>query len=95
MYKFPIVLFLIIFPLLLKAQAPVDTTNVYIDTTQQKDLLDIGTKLLKIKPRRYPKHEQKEIYFSVLPLSTNVPGASKALVTSTTAGFYLGPRRTT
>ena len=95
MYKILIVLFLSLSPFLLKAQAPVDTTNVNIDTTQQKDLLDIGRKLFKIRPRRYPKNEQKQIYFSILPLSSNVPGASKALVTSTTAGFYLGPRGTT
>jgi len=95
MNKVLIVLILSAFPFLVRAQAPVDTTNVFIDTTQQKDLLDIGNKLLKIKPRKYPKHYQKEVYFSILPLSSNVPGASKALVTSTTAGFYLGPRRTT
>lgn len=77
---------------MLRAQAPVDTTNIYVDTTGQRDLLDIGTKLFKLKPRHYPKHFRKEVYFSILPLSTNVPGASKALVTSTTAGFYLGPR---
>jgi len=95
MYKVLFFLCLVAFPVLLMAQAPVDSTNIYVDTTGQKDLLDIGTKLCKIKPRRYPKHEQKEVYFSILPLTTNVPGASKALVTSTTAGFYLGPRKTT
>jgi len=77
------------------AQAPVDTTNIYIDTTGQRDLLDIGNKLLKLKPRKYAKTDRKQIYFSILPLSTNVPGTSNALVTSTTAGFYLGPRKTT
>jgi outer membrane protein assembly factor BamA len=76
------------------AQAPVDTTNVTIDTTGQKDLLDIGTRLLKFKARKFTK-EKKQVYFSILPLSTNVPGGGKALVTSTTAGFYLGRRTTT
>jgi len=95
MIKVFTVLILCAFPFLLRAQAPVDTANVYIDTTQQKDLLDIGRKLFKIGPRRYPKNNQKQVYFSILPLSTNVPGGSKALVTSTTAGFYLGPRKTT
>jgi hypothetical protein len=83
------------FPLLLKAQAPVDTTNVYVDTTGQKDLLDIANRLFKFKPRRFSKNEKKEVYFSILPLTSSVPGASKALVTSTTAGFYLGDRNTT
>jgi hypothetical protein len=95
MFKIFLILFLVALPVLLMAQAPVDTTNVYVDTTGQKDLLDIGRKLFKIGPRRYPKNDQKQIYFSILPLSSNVPGGSKALVTSTTAGFYLGPRRTT
>jgi len=77
------------------AQTPVDTTNnVDIDTTGQKDLIDIARALLKDKPRKYPK-EKKQIYFSFLPISTAVPGTSKALVTSTTAGFYLGDRKTT
>ena len=82
-------------PCLLIAQTPVDTANIKdIDTTGQKDLIDIARSVFKFKHRKYHK-EQKEIYFSILPLSTNVPGGSKALVTSTTAGFYLGPRRTT
>ncbi len=87
---------LCLLPCLLMAQTPVDTTNIVdIDTTGQKDLIDIGNKLFKFKPRKYPKGERKEIYFSILPLSSSVPGGSKALVTSTTAGFYLGSRKTT
>ncbi|MDF2432707.1 MAG: hypothetical protein JWP44_2338 [Mucilaginibacter sp.] len=82
-------------PSLLKAQSPVDTLNVNVDTTGQKDLLDIANSLFKFKPRKYPKAGTKQIYFSILPISTAVPGGSKAIVTSTTAGFYLGPRNTT
>ena len=37
----------------------------------------------------------KNLYFSFLPLSSTVPGGGKALITSTTAGFYLGPRDST
>ncbi|MDB5006583.1 MAG: hypothetical protein JWP45_976 [Mucilaginibacter sp.] len=72
-----------------------DTLNVNVDTTGQKDLLDIANSIFKFKPRKYPKAGRKQIYFSVLPISTAVPGGSKALVTSTTAGFYLGLRNTT
>ncbi len=36
----------------------------------------------------------KRVYFSLLPLSTSVPGW-KVLVTSTQAGFYLGDRKNT
>jgi len=88
-------LLLVICPALLMAQAPVDSTNINIDTSGQKDLLDIGNKLFKLKPRRYSKKYEKQVYFSILPLSTNVAGTNNVLVTSTTAGFYLGPRTTT
>jgi hypothetical protein len=94
MNKISVIIILILCPVILMAQAPVDTTNIKVDTTGQRDLLDIGNKLLNLKPRKYDKHNKKQIYFSVLPLSTNVPGGSKALVTSTTAGFYLGARQT-
>jgi len=96
MNKFLLILLCGLFPLLLKAQTPTDTTNIAdIDTTGQKDLIDIGRKLFKFKPRRFSKKDTKEVYFSILPISSSVPGASKALVTSTTAGFYLGPRNST
>jgi len=95
MSKIFIVLFFCLMPCLLMAQTPVDTTNnVDIDTTGQKDLLDFGRKILKLKPRSNTR-EKKEVYFSILPISTSVPGGSNAIVTSTTAGFYLGPRKTT
>ena len=81
--------------LTLWAQVPVDTTNkADIDTTGQRDLIDVAHSVFKFKPRK--KYKDKiQIYFSILPISSNVPGGSTALVTSTTAGFYLGPRKTT
>lgn len=96
MRKFLILLLLCFsVPCLLLAQAPVDTANIKdIDTTGQKDLLDIANGLFKFKSRKYPKHDKRQVYFSILPISSAVPGG-KALVTSTTAGFYLGPKRTT
>ncbi|WP_428328843.1 BamA/TamA family outer membrane protein [Mucilaginibacter sp.] len=95
MNKFLLIALCCFAPLLLKAQTPTDTLNVVdIDTTGKTDLLDIGTRLFKLKPRPKTK-EKKQFYFSILPISSSVPGGSKALVTSTTAGFYLGPRKTT
>lgn len=94
MFKFILLLFVSFSPYLLFAQIPTDTTNIYVDTTGQRDLIDIGRSLFKFKHRKYPK-EQRQIYFSVLPISTTVPGRGTALVTSTTAGFYLGERETT
>jgi hypothetical protein len=82
-------------PFLSRAQTPTDTANMTIDTTGQRDLLDIGTRLFNFKPRKFKKHQHKDFYFSILPVSTSVPGGSKALVTSTTAGFYLGNRQNT
>jgi len=84
----------ILLPFALWAQTPSDTANIKVDTTGQRDLLDIAVKVFKLKPRK-KNTEKKEVYFSILPLSTSVPGGSKALVTSTTAGFYLGDRKTT
>lgn len=76
------------------AQAPVDSANIVdIDTTGQRDLLDVAIKLFKFKTRSNVT-TKKTIYFSILPVSSMQNGA-KALVTSTTAGFYLGDRKTT
>jgi len=80
---------------LLAAQTPIDKSHLNIDTTGQKDLIDIGRSLLKSKPRPILLDEKKKIYFSILPISTSIPGGGSALLTSTTAGFYLGDRTTT
>ena len=95
MKKNLLAIIILAFPVFLFAQAPVDTANITdIDTTGQKDLLDIANRLFHFKKRRLQNENDKQVYFSVLPVSSAVPGG-KALVTSTTAGFYLGPRRTT
>lgn len=94
MNKIILLFFCCLLPFALLAQTPKDTANIKVDTTGQRDLIDIGTSLFKLKPRS-TNTEKKQVYFSILPLSTSVPGGSKALVTSTTAGFYLGDRKTT
>ncbi|WP_428328844.1 hypothetical protein [Mucilaginibacter sp.] len=81
-------------PIALVAQNPIDK-NTNIDTTGQKDLIDIGRSILKDKPREDQFQEKKRIYFSILPISTSIPGGGTALVTSTTAGIYLGDPKTT
>lgn len=65
-------------------------------TRRQVDLIDIGKSLFHIKPSKAvtPQGDQK-VYFSVLPTATVPDGSGRALVTSTTAGMYLGPRKTT
>jgi len=81
-------------PLLLLAQSPLDKTHFNFDTTGKKDIIDIGRSALHEKPRPVST-EKKTIYFSILPVSTGVPGGGTAAFTSTTAGFYLGDRSTT
>lgn len=66
------------------------------DTSQQTDLIDIAKNLFKISPQKPRVQQEKKIYFSILPVPGTVPGgAGHALITSTTAGTYLGPKSTT
>ena len=76
---------------MLLAQSPI---NKHIDTTGQRDLIDIARHTLKSKPRTETEQKRK-IYFSFLPVSTATPGGGSVLVTSTTAGIYLGNPNTT
>lgn len=94
-------LFLIacLFPVLLLAQdasSILPQNNTVKDTATQTDLIDIATKLFHIKAKKIREQRDKKIYFSLLPISSSVPGGSgRALITSTTAAAYLGPRKTT
>jgi hypothetical protein len=66
------------------------------DTARQTDLIDIAKSLFRIKPGKTREQKDQKIYFSLLPIGASVPGGSgRALITATTAGIYLGPRRTT
>lgn len=70
--------------------------NTVKDTSRQTDLIDIAKNLFKITPQKAREEKEKKIYFSVLPMPGSVPGGSgRALITSTTAATYLGPRITT
>lgn len=80
------------------AQRPVneiEITSFGSDTSEQRDLIDIGREFLRIKPPQEKDSTGKKVYFSFLPFSTSVPGGGYALITSTTAGFYLGDRKDT
>ncbi len=94
MKNFLLVIFCCLMPCFILAQTPNDTANVNVDTTGQRDLIDVARSFLKFKPRS-KEQDKKQVYFSILPISTSVPGGSAVLVTSTTAGFYLGDRKTT
>lgn len=78
-----------------KASNTIPQNKPVIDTTGKKDLIDVAKDLFNISPKKIQEKREKKIYFSLLPFS-NAPGAAgRALVTSTTAGMYLGPRLTT
>ncbi len=73
-----------------------ETRIIVTDTAHQRDLIDIAKKLFNIKPEKQRNTNTKKVYFSFLPISGSDPGAfGKGIITSTTAGFYLGPRNTT
>jgi len=66
------------------------------DTSQQTDLIDIARDLFHFKEKKVRETPDKKVYFSILPFSSTVSGSSgRALINSTSAGIYLGPRRTT
>ncbi len=92
-------LVVIFWPCFLLAQSPGNVlerdSTVRGDTSKLYDLIDVGKRLLHIQPKKKESSPGKTIYFSVLPFSTQVPGGGTALVTSTTAGFYLGDRKDT
>ncbi|RYG41279.1 MAG: hypothetical protein EOO01_25510 [Chitinophagaceae bacterium] len=65
------------------------------DTSGQRDLIDVAKDLFHISPQKIQVKREKKVYFSLLPFSNAPGGTGRALVTSTTAGMYLGSRRTT
>jgi hypothetical protein len=77
----------------LSQQIPVNQKD--IDTTDKKDVIDVFKATFKYTPEKIKKRENKKVYFSLLPTSGAIPGGGKALITSTSAGFYLGNRRNT
>lgn len=66
------------------------------DTANQVDLIDIAKGVFHFHGTKVKQERGKKVYFSFLPTSSSVPGGGgRALVTSTTAGWYMGPRKTT
>jgi len=93
-----LVLFFCLLPIALSAQniyKSIDTAYYSNDTVHQRDLIDIFRSIYKVKPRPDTDQKKGKIYFSFLPVATGVQGPGRALITSTTAGFYLGEKATT
>lgn len=78
-----------------KTQKQQTAIEVIEDTTRKVDLIDIVKSQFQFSPKTIKRSEGKKIYFSLLPVSSAIPGGGKALITTTSAGFYLGSRRNT
>ncbi|MEP6746176.1 MAG: hypothetical protein ABJB86_00545 [Bacteroidota bacterium] len=65
------------------------------DTTGQIDIIRVFLDVTHIHIKKPPTVKGKRVYYSLLPVGTNVPGGGTALVTTTQAGFYLGERKNT
>ena len=71
------------------------TMEVFEDTSRQIDIIDIVKSKFQFSPKTVKRSPGKKVYFSLLPVSSQIPGGGRALITSTTAAFYLGSRRNT
>ena len=65
------------------------------DTAHQKDLLDVYKTWFKLPAKPKNPHPENKIYFTLNPLANAPTSSGNALVTSTTANVYLGPKSTT
>lgn len=84
-------------PFFLWAQGDSSTIgNRRVDTVNKLDLIDIARSIVKIPSRRIADDDEgKKVYFSFLPISSSGATDGAMLVTSTTAAFYLGSKKTT
>ncbi len=94
-----VVLLIVAGPLLSWAQTPKDMliapAGERVDDTTGRDLIGIFLGVTHIHIHHPRSQRGRRVYYSLLPLSTSVPGGGYALITSTTAGFYLGDRKET
>ena len=76
-----------------KKQKQESTIDVITDTTRKIDIIDVVKANFQFKPKTLKRTPGKEFYFSLLPAS--LPRGGKAVIASTSAGFYLGNRQNT
>ncbi len=65
------------------------------DTVKKRDVIGIIKILFHKNAIKTPEKNHKKIYYSFLPVSSQTPGAGIALITTATAGFYLGDEENT
>jgi outer membrane protein assembly factor BamA len=94
-----VVLFLCLVPVCLLSQNPsgmlTPPAELVKDTSGQKDIIKVIFDFTHIHIKKPPTIKGRRVYYSLLPVGTNVPGGGTALVTTTQAGFYLGDRKNT
>lgn len=76
-----------------KSQKPELPIDPIIDTTGKVDIIDVVKSEFNFTSKKIERSPGKKVYFSLLPVS--VPRGGKAVITSTSAGFYLGNRGNT
>src|SRR5215210_1616667 len=76
-----------------KQQEKQTTIDLIIDTTKKVDIIDVVKSNFEFNPKTLKRVPGKKVYFSLLPVS--IPRGGKAVIASTSAGFYLGSRRST
>ncbi|HLL44328.1 MAG TPA: hypothetical protein VK369_14360 [Segetibacter sp.] len=64
-----------------------------IDTARKVDIIDVVKSNFQFTPKTLKRSTGKKVYFSLLPVS--IPRGGKAVITSTSAGFFLGKRQNT
>jgi hypothetical protein len=85
-------------PSVLSAQNAPDLSpdnNTLKDTANQVDLLDVYKKWFKLPAKTKNPHPENKVFFTLNPLANAPTSSGNALVTSTTANVYLGPKSTT
>jgi len=85
----------LIFVVNANAQKLDDHGDFIIDTADKVDIIDVVKDKFSFGTKKIKRSPGKKVYFSLLPVSSSIPGGGKALITSTSAGFYLGDRRNT
>ena len=99
MLRHLVVLFFCVLPLCLLSQNPsgmlTPPAEFMKDTSGQKDIIKVLLDFTHIHIKKPPTVRGRRVYYSLLPVGTNVPGGGTALVTTTQAGFYLGDRKNT
>jgi hypothetical protein len=65
------------------------------DTSRQRDAIEIVRGLFHKNANPVATRHNRKVFYSFFPISSAAPGSGIALITATTAGFYLGDQENT